>query len=157
MAIQIIPNFRKPHKGILQEPDKHLRTVCKSIVGIDHSIKEASEKLVKILREVDKPFKLWLGMAAPQIGFDIRMFAIKRSYRNYSVLINPEILEQKWLFPTITGCYSLKALYLGKSHYWFEVKYQDLEGRYHQEIFKGGNAVLIQQEIDHLDGKLACD
>lgn len=157
MSIVLLSNFRTPHPGILQEPDKHLRTVCEPILQINHSTKTVSKELIKILREIDKPYKVWLGMAAPQIGFDIRMIAIKRSYHNYSTLINPEVLEQKWLLPAVTACYSLKGLYLGKSHYWFKVKYQDIKGRYYQEVFKGGNAILIQQEIDHLDGKLACD
>ncbi len=157
MAVQLITNFRKPHPGIIQEPDKRLRTISEPVTKIDNLTKEISEKLIQVLKEVDKPFKLWLGMAAPQVGFNKRIVAIKNSYHNYLIMINPEIVKQAWLLPTVTTCHSLPGLYVSKSHYWFKIKYQSLDGKYHQKFFSGGKAVMIQQEIDHLNGKLACD
>lgn len=157
MAIQIIPNFRKPHPGIIQEPDKRLRAVSKPIIKIDNSTKEIAEKLIKLLKEIDRPFKPWLGMAAPQIGISKRVIAIKESYLKYFILINPEIIQQSWVAPTIVGCFSLPGLYLRRTPYWIKLKHQDLNGNYQQKIFKGGQAVLVQQEIDHLNGVLACD
>lgn len=157
MSLQIISNFRKPHPGIIYEPDERLRAVSETVTKIDDSTKEIVEKLLKVLKEVDRPFKFWLGMAAPQIGFNKKIVAIKESNDNYSIMVNPQILKQKWLFPTVTGCYSLPGIYLRRSPYWIKIKFQDLEGKDKQKIFKGGQAVMIQQEIDHLEGKLACD
>ncbi|MBI2033388.1 MAG: peptide deformylase [Candidatus Levybacteria bacterium] len=157
MSFQIIANFRKPRKGILQEPNTILRTICTPVKEIDKSTKEIAKKLIDIMHEVDRPYKIWLGMAAPQIGCNQRIIAIKKSYHDYLIMVNPEIMEQKFLLPTITGCYSVSGLYLTNSHYYFKIKYLTLDGENKTEIFIGGSAVLLQQEIDHLNGKLICD
>ena len=72
-------------------------------------------------------------------------------------MINPKVLEQKWVLPAISGCYSLKGLYLIKSPYWSKVKFMSLKGKTQIETFSGGMAMLLKQEIDHLDGRLICD
>ncbi|MDO8657882.1 MAG: peptide deformylase [Candidatus Levybacteria bacterium] len=157
MAITIISNYRKPQAGIIQSPNPMLRLKSEPVAKIDDSIHRIVNQLTKVLKEVDKSNFPWLGMAAPQVGYNKRIIAIKRGFRQYTVMINPEVLEQKFLFPTISGCYSLKGLYLTKSHYWFKIKYQDLEGRWNKYACWGGQAVMLQQELDHLDGKLVCD
>ena len=106
---------------------------------------------------VDKPYNPWLGMAAPQIGYTIRMIAVKEKYGKYTLMINPEVVEQKWFYPSITACYSLPGIYLRKQHYYFRVKYKDLDNKIHSKVYKGGKALVFQQEIDHISGILACD
>lgn len=157
MAIQIIPNFRKVHKEILQEPDKALREVSTRVDKIDDDTFQIAEELIEILKKLDKPYKLWLGMAAPQIGYGKRIIAIKNSFHEYLVMINPEVVDRKLVLPAISGCYSLKGIYLIKSPYWIKIKYMDLNNTYHTKIFKGGRSILLKQEIDHLNGKLICD
>ena len=157
MAIQLIANFKKQTKGILYLPDPRLREISKKVDSINDSVNEIVQELISILRIVDKPYKIWLGMAAPQIGYNIRIIALRESYRKYTVMINPEVLEQKWLLPTITACYSLPGIYLRRHHLYFKIKYMDLKGKDHTIIFKGGKAATFQQEIDHINGVLACD
>jgi len=157
MAIHIVTNYRKPHRGILQDPDERLRKVSKKIEVIDNTVIEVANKLVEILKEVDKPYIPWLGMAAPQLGFNLRIIAIKKGFHKYQVMVNPEFSDQKWFLPTISGCYSLKGLYLLKSPYWVKVEYMDLKRETHTETFLGGMAILLKQEIDHLNGRLVCD
>lgn len=157
MAITIIPNYRSPHKDIIQEPDPILRRKSEKVKKFDNNLHKIVDQLVNILRELDKSDFPWLGMAAPQIGYNKRIIAIKVGFKRYVVMINPEVLEQKFFLPTISGCYSLKGLYLTKSHYLFKIKYQDLTGKYNKYFCWGGQAVLLQQELDHLDGKLVCD
>ncbi len=157
MALQIIPNFRKPHSGILQEPDVRLRKVSNRVNEINGTVLDVASKLVDTLIKIDKPYVPWLGIAAPQLGYNLRIIAVKRGLHKYQVMINPEFSQQKWFLPTISGCYSLKGLYLLKSPYIVEVNYLDLKGKNHKELFRGGMAVLLKQEIDHLNGKLISD
>lgn len=157
MAIQIIPNYRRAHEGILQEPDKRLRKVSVSVNRINKTVTSVANQLISTLKKIDKSYLPWLGMAAPQIGYDIRIIVIKKGNNEYQVMINPQLIEQKWLLPTISGCFSLKGLYLFKSPYWVKVKYLDLKGKSRTEVFQGGMAVLLKQEIDHLNGKLVSD
>lgn len=157
MAYQLISNYRKPHKDILQYPNPILRKVSTNVEKIDDNTRKIANELIKVVKELDKPFVPWLGMAAPQISHNERIIVIKKGYRNYLVMVNPEIKQQKISIPTISGCFSLPGLYLTKAHLWFRIKYQDLNGNYHTDVFWGGQAVLLQQEIDHLNGKLVCD
>jgi peptide deformylase len=157
MALQLLTNYRQPQYGILQEPDERLRKVSTSVEVINETTKNIIEKLIDTLKRIDKPHSLWLGMSAPQIGYTKRIIVIKNGFQKYLVMINPEIVKQKWIFPSVSGCYSLKGFYLIKSPYWSKVTYLDMKGKSNTQVFKGGKAVLIKQEIDHLNGKLVCD
>ncbi len=158
MAFQITANFHKNSvEGVIQYPNKILRLRSKRVTKIDENTRKVAKKLNKILRKVDRLCNPWLGMAAPQIGYNKRIIAVKESYHNYTIMINPEIKEQKWFLPIITSCFSLRGLYLTKCHYWFKIRYQDLVGKYHTRVLIGLKATLMQQEIDHLNGKLICD
>lgn len=143
--------------SIIQDPDKILHTKSTEVTDFNKA-KEIVDKLVIVTREVDSPWKLWLGMAAPQVGYNKRVFILRKSYRNYTVMINPEVIKEKWLVPLLCRCYSLKGqLYLTKYHFWFRVKYQDLKGNYHTEVIKGGRAACLQQELDHINGIMLSD
>lgn len=137
---------------MIQDPDKRLHALSTDVNDFDDA-KTIVDKLIEVTKKVDRPWKLWLGMAAPQIGFSKRIFILKKSYRHYTVMVNPEVLEEKWLLPLICKCYSLKGkFYLTRYHFWFKVKYQDLEGKYHTEVIRAGRAACFQQEIDHING-----
>jgi len=157
MSLQIIANYRKPYKGILQDPDPRLRKVSEKVNTVDKHVHKIVGMLISILKELDKSHLLWLGISAPQIGHNLRIIVIKKAYRDYQVIVNPEIIKQKWFLPAISGCYSLKGFYLIKSPYWSKVKFMDLNGKIHTETFIGGTAVLLKQELDHINGRLISD
>lgn len=142
--------------SIIQDPDQRLYKVCDEVNNF-HEASKIVKELSEVIEKVDTPWKLWLGMAAPQIGYNKRILTLKKTFKNYIFMINPEILEQKWLLPVITRCYSLKGFYLSKYHFYFKVRYQDLEGKLHEEIIQGGKAAALQQEIDHLNGILVSE
>ena len=157
MALKIFPNYREKNVEILQDPDERLRKVSRRVIKIDDAVIKLANKLVDVLKKIDKPYIPWLGMAAPQLGYSLRIIAVKKSSHSYQVMINPEILEQKWVLPSISGCFSLKGLYLIQSPYWSKVTFTTLKGKKQIETFKGGMAILLKQEIDHLNGRLICD
>lgn len=144
--------------NILQSPDKRLYTLSSIVNDLDQA-RLITERLVSITERVDRLWKFWLGMAAPQIGYNKRIVILKKSYRNYQVMVNPEILGKKWVLPSLEQCYSLKnrGRYLLLRYFWLKVKYQDLKGKYHQEVIIGPRAYTMQQEIDHIDGILISD
>lgn len=158
MALQIIPYFPKNTPAeIIQHPDKRLRQTCKEVTEFDKKIEKIAKDLISVLKKVDLSFMPWYGMAANQIGYDKRVIALKRAYHKYIIMVNPEILDRKWNFYSISGCFSLKGMYLLKRFFWQKVRYQDLHGKYHEEVFKGGYSSVLQQEIDHINGRLVCD
>ena len=99
-----------------------------------------------------------VGLAANQIGQPLRM-AIAMADKKIYTLINPEITslsQEKVLFDE--GCLSLPGEYFPiiRSES-LTLKYQDERGLPKKLSATGFLAIVIQHEVDHLDGILICD
>ena len=117
--------------------------------------KHIAEKLTLILKAKSKFWNRWVGFAANQIGYPVRMVALRNIANKYPVLINPQIIEKKFPFPYVEGCFSVKGFYLVKRYLWARVKFQTLTAEWHEIVLKGPSA--IYQEIDHLNGILVSE
>ena len=97
-----------------------------------------------------------LGLAAPQIGIPKKLFIAQGK-----IYINPEIIEKSEMTSYHhEGCYSLeenKFDYKTMRHDAIKLKWQDTDQNWHEQIFNGIAARIIQHEQDHLEGKLCCD
>lgn len=142
--------------SIIQEPDKRLHQISTSVGSLEEA-KLIAGVLQEVTNTVDSIWRPWLGMAAPQVGFNKRVILLKNGLYQYQVMVNPEIIIQKWYLPVIVRCFSVRGIYLTKYHYWFKIKFKDLEGKYHTEIIRGGKAIALQQELDHINGVLISD
>jgi peptide deformylase len=109
-----------------------------------------------------------LGLAAPQIGKSIRIFVIdgaplaedEPEMAGFKkVFINAHITERCGeLKPMAEGCLSIPHLreeVNRESH--IRIKYYDENWVFHNEVFDGYKARVIQHEYDHLDGILFTD
>jgi peptide deformylase len=109
-----------------------------------------------------------LGLAAPQIGRSIRLFVIdgapvaedEPELANFKkVFINAHIVEKNGeLVPMNEGCLSIPHLreeVKRESH--IRIHYRDEDWEYHDEVYDGYKARIIQHEYDHLDGILFTD
>ena len=109
-----------------------------------------------------------VGLAAPQIGKNIRMFIVDctpwgeedpslADYRR--VFVNPEIYEsseETSLFEE--GCLSLPGLHENvRRPISIKMRYLDENFVEHDEEFDGLPARVIQHEYDHLEGKVFTD
>lgn len=110
-----------------------------------------------------------IGLAAPQIGLDIRLVVIdldvlKEDMPEYEglrrVYINPHILEMddSETSSSEEGCLSLPAIHEKvvrptRIH----VQYQDEQFNSHDEWVDGYLARVMQHEFDHLEGKMFID
>lgn len=102
---------------IIQEPDKRLHTVSSKVENFDEA-KKIAEELIRVTEKMDRPWKFWWGMAAPQIGYNKRLFILRTWCRKYKVIVNPEVLEEKLLLPLLSKCYSSRGhLYITKYHF----------------------------------------
>ena len=110
-----------------------------------------------------------VGLAAPQAGKNIRIIATTQRSTNKrnaddvllgeTIMINPEIIEKS--HDTIIwkeACISLPDI-LGnvKRHKAITVCYLDIKGHKQTKKLKDFNAVIVQHEMDHLDGVLFTD
>lgn len=109
-----------------------------------------------------------LGLAAPQIGKSIRIFVIdcapiaedEPELAGFKkVFINAHVVERSGELQLMTeGCLSIPNLreeVNRESH--IHITYYDENWKFHDEVFDGFVARIIQHEYDHLDGILFTD
>lgn len=135
-----------------------LREKSTPIDNIDKSIKKLAKDMVETMNANNG-----LGIAAPQVGVNKRMFIttinMGTDHEGLITMINPFIE-----FPNDEketgeeGCLSLPELFKSVTrHKFVRVKYKDLKNNEHTLDLEGLNARVIQHETDHLDGILFID
>jgi len=122
----------------------------------DPMIPELVERMVRAMRKLHGD-----GLAAVQVGEPVRLVLLERRTDKDSplVLLNPMVVSSSdqrvgsWEF-----CLSVPWGYVyverPKS---LRVRYQTLRGDVVDGDFEYGDAVILQQELDHLNGKLLSD
>jgi len=94
-----------------------------------------------LMREVNG-----LGLAASQVGIDARLFITHWN----EIFVNPQIIERRVLFAGVEGCLSLPGIIRRKQRY---QRITLADGR----TYSDRQAVVIQHEIEHLNGRLITD
>lgn len=140
-------------------PDPILRKPCQTIKQFGTSDLKA---LIRDLEAVLSRQKHGIGIAAPQIGISKAVALVDVRSRNPKaqrlILINPKILEVCNEIASREGCMSLPD-YRGdiKRYNRVMIEWNDLEGNHHRQSFEGIEAICIQHEVDHLNGRLFLD
>jgi peptide deformylase len=105
-----------------------------------------------------------VGLAAPQVGVDMRMIVADAGPLSQPAvsmplaLVNPVIISYSGQAEYREGCLSLPGIYADvKRPGTISVQFYDLDGNVHSSVFSGVEARIIQHEIDHLDGILFID
>lgn len=130
--------------------DPALREICEPVK------QEELEYIKSLVPEMAKILKLEEGaaLAANQVGIIKRFFLMSDG----KLIINPEIVEIGPLTPFEEGCLSIPGTHATTQRAQrLKVKYKDETFSDVEVEFIGINAVAIQHEIDHLDGKLYID
>ena len=148
-------------REILTYPDDRLRQVARPVA--DATAPEVAQ-LVQDLADTmyDAP---GVGLAATQLGVDLRVAVTDTEWRqegatrDLHVWINPEILFASSEMETYEeGCLSVPEVYEDVSRpARIRLRWLDLEGNKHEAEFNGFEAVALQHEFDHLDGRLFID
>ena len=141
---------------ILIFPDPKLRKVAKKIDKFDKSLEMLSKNMLNTMYEAEG-----IGLAATQVDIHIRLVVMDLSEdRNEPrVFVNPEYtILDKSPFTYEEGCLSIPGFNEEISRpSKILLKWQDLQGNFHEEKPDGIFTVCAQHEIDHLDGKLFVD
>jgi peptide deformylase len=146
-------------RKILVYGDETLRTPSKEV----HKVSSKIKTLVKDLRDTMYSAN-GVGLAAPQIGENLRVFVIdvadEDAPPNPIVFINPKIIKKEGAVNSYEGCLSFPEAYTNVRRYAnVKVKAMDSSGRSFVLEATGGSllARAIQHEFDHLDGVLFVD
>ncbi len=148
-------------------------TVRKIVKYGTPSLREKSKEVHKISKKIqllvedlyDTLYALnGVGLAAPQIGENLRVFVVDvgtdPKTMNPITFINPKILKKEGAVNSYEGCLSFPEAYTNVRRYkYVKVKATDIKGRPFIIEADGGSllARCIQHEFDHLDGILFID
>ncbi|AUG51043.1 peptide deformylase [Streptococcus pyogenes] len=168
---------------IIREGNPTLRAVAKevSLPLCDEDIL-LGEKMMQFLKHSQDPvmaeklgLRAGVGLAAPQIDVSKRIIAVlvpnlpdkegnppKEAYSWQEVLYNPKIVSHSVQDAALSdgeGCLSVDRVVEGcvVRHARVTVDYYDKEGQQHRIKLKGYNAIVVQHEIDHINGVLFYD
>lgn len=141
--------------------DPVLRKICQSITSDFPGLNQLIENMFETMYESNG-----VGLAAPQVGHDIRLFIIdtnafsdKKIKGVKKIFINAVIIEEsgvEWDFEE--GCLSIPKIRENvKRPPKLIIKYQDENFIWNEESFDDKAARVIQHEFDHIEGVLFID
>lgn len=149
--------------SIVEYPNQILKNISREITakeleggfvkvgeGLEYRLPELLEDMKQIAFDNDG-----IGIAAPQVGYNVRIF-VGRTDAGWMPFINPIIVKRNdTKIVSQEGCLSIKQpqgnIVRNKS---IHVEFTTPKGLRGVSKFKDTDAVMIQHEIDHLDGIL---
>ncbi len=147
-------------REIRKDGDDILQKKSKEIEVIDDKIKQLGQDMLETMYKNDG-----IGLAACQVGMLKRMIVYDIKYieedakKEGHILINPKITSRsKTMIEVEEGCLSFPDLYKNiLRHEKVTVEYTDINGKKRKINAKDIEAVVLQHEIDHLDGIVFLD
>ena len=143
---------------ILTYPDNVLRQPTNALENIDGEVQKMIDQMAAAM--YDAP---GVGLAAIQVGWNksvlIYDIAPAEQSRSLNVLINPRIVDQEGeMLSENEGCLSVPEFRADVKRFAsIIVEGIDREGRPVKLEAEGMLAIVLQHEIDHLNGKLFID
>jgi peptide deformylase len=144
---------------IVMHPDPVLRQVCEA-AQLDQgmALRELSGDMLETMYAAKGR-----GLAAPQVGQAVRLFVFDATWKEgvYTphVCINPVIEPIGDEVKSVEEqCLSIpdQPVFVERPAK-IEMTWFDADLRRHQQVFTGSEAVVIQHEADHLEGRLVLD
>lgn len=165
--------MEKVKKITIENNEEFLRQVSKPVIFPDKELEDNIKLLEQYFTESDTT----LALAAVQIGIPKRLIYLKntdlevinrknndqeteedKQHNEQRILINPVIISREGLTEYWEACAScLDNLGKLKRPYRIVIRYQDINGEYHDEVFEGFESTVLSHEMDHLDGILHMD
>ena len=165
-------------REIIEVPDPRLKVISEPVTTFDDELKTLVADMFETM--YDAP---GIGLAAIQVGVPLRVLVIDlqpedpdaepevcTAHGGHShthqplkkeprVFINPEILDpSEDLSVYSEGCLSVPEIYADVERpARIRARWQDLDGKTHEEEMDGLLATCLQHEMDHLEGILFID
>jgi peptide deformylase len=116
----------------------------------------------RMLATVTDTANAGVGIAAPQVGIDVRMILVQRFDKEgepFEAYFNPEFVAfGDSVCLGREGCLSVPGYRsMVQRHQQIAIKYHDSMGKKQRDTIEGFSAVIFQHEIDHLNGILYYD
>ena len=157
---------------VLKYPDPRLREVSKPVQTFDSKLQKLSEDMLETMYGENG-----IGLAAPQVGHLLQMLVIdcrpreqndryeleegsklEKAVNQPLIICNPKIVKYEGKTTFDEGCLSVPSFYdTVERHQYIELEYQDVTGAKQLLKTDGLLAIVIQHEMDHLEGTLFID
>jgi peptide deformylase len=148
---------------IIETPDPRLRTISTPVETIDAELQTLIDDMFETMYAAPG-----IGLAAIQVGVPKRLLVIDlqeeegedgKPIRDPRVFINPEIIEESDEVQLYNeGCLSVPDQYAEiERPARIRARWQDREGKTHEEPLDGLLGICLQHEMDHLEGILFID
>ena len=133
---------------ILTLGHKTLTQKARRVSSVDDTIRTLCVSMMNTMLENNG-----VGLAANQVGVLKRIIVVLIDEKP-TVMINPEILEySETLCEMEEGCLSIPGEYIHITRpETVKVKFRDTKGKPHIGYYSGLTSIVMQHEIDHLDG-----
>ena len=150
-------------RPIVEVPDPRLREISKPVETFDDELRTLVSDMFETMYAAPGN-----GLAAIQVGEPKRLLVIDlqepeaeggEPIKDPRTFINPEILRHSDQdVPYTEGCLSVPDQYAEVDRPdGIRARWQDLDGKVHEEEIDGLLAVCLQHEMDHLNGVLFID
>ncbi len=137
---------------ILYYPDSRLHTVAQLVVQVNDEIRKLINDMGETMYAAPG-----VGLAATQVDVHLRIIVIDISPTRDGLraFINPELLEATGLADVEEGCLSVPGIYEKTQRaQHIRVRALGADGKSFEHTAEGLEAVCIQHEMDHLEGKV---
>ena len=138
--------------------DEILKQIASPISEITNEISELISDMIETMYHKDG-----IGIAAPQVGVSVRIIVCDYEYSKTGekkpiVYINPEIIEFDGDITSEEGCLSVPNVFADVTRFSaIKIKYLDINMKEQIVVAEDTQAVVLQHEIDHLNGILFVD
>jgi peptide deformylase len=141
--------------AIIRYPDPRLRKMSEPVTQFTPELRALALRMLELMKEARG-----VGLAAPQVGQNIRLFVISPTgeEQDIRIYVNPLLSDAQDEDEGEEGCLSLPNL---TTKVWrskrLRMNAQDLDGNPFEETAEGYIARIWQHESDHLNGTLIID
>lgn len=130
-----------------------LREVCLEVENSIDKVKLLNNDLILTLESIGTA----VGLAAPQVNINLRMFVMSPNRRPI-IVINPIITKRRGARKSEEGCLSLMGIYgIVERDEIIDVEFYDVDFNKHKLRLRGFDATIFLHELDHLNGILYTD
>jgi peptide deformylase len=138
-------------------PDPILRVKTRRVEAFDAGLRKLAVNMIETMHAAPG-----VGLAAPQVGVDLRLAVVDISVGEdptaIMVLINPEVVRREGMETDVEGCLSLPGITDKVDRpLAITLRAQGLDGSVFEINAQDYLARAILHEVDHLDGVLFTD
>lgn len=142
-------------------PDPLLKQATRPVARVDEAVRQLIHALIRTMRHHPR----CVGLAAPQVGSDLRIAVMDSSSHPKAVkshglliLVNPQLELLEGAVVQREGCLSIPDLTANvRRAACLRLRAFDQFGSAREWTLEGFEAIIAQHEVDHLDGTLFLD